>query len=271
MSGALGTWIDGAAGTTVPVDDRGLQYGDGLFETVLVRAGRPRFLDAHIARLGLGLAALKIPFDFETALRAEIAQAGTSAPPLAVLKIVVTRGSALRRGYAPQDARPRRILSLWPAGPTPTEAVALGLASLRVAAFSPFAGLKHLNRLENVMAAADRGAGCFDVIMCDVNGHVVSASAANVFCVRNGGLVTPRVDRRGVAGVVRSIVLREASRLEIPAHEAELTLADLQSADGVFITNARIGVVPVSRVGEHAVTMSPLTSRLSAHVEALDA
>jgi 4-amino-4-deoxychorismate lyase len=271
MSGALGTWIDGAAGTTVPVDDRGLQYGDGLFETVLVRAGRPRFLETHLARLGRGLAALNMSFDFEAALRAEIEQAGTRAPPLAVLKIIVTRGSALRRGYAPQDARPRRILSLWPAGPTPPQAVALRLASLRVADFSPFAGLKHLSRLENVMAAAGCGTDCFDVIMCDVNGQVVSASAANVFIVRDGGLVTPPVDRRGVAGVMRSIVLREASRLEIPAHEAQLTPADLQAADGVFLTNARIGVVPVSRVGEHAVTMSPLVSRLSAHVETLDA
>lgn len=271
MSEALGTWIDGVAGTTVPVDDRGLQYGDGLFETVLVRDGRPRFLDAHFARLGRGLAALNIPFEFEAALRAEVAQAVNGAPSLAVLKILVTRGSAQRRGYAPHGARPRRIVSLWPAGPTPPQTVALGVASLRVADFSPFAGLKHLNRLENVMAANERAPDCFDVILLDVHGRVMSASAANVFIARDGGLVTPRVDRRGVAGVMRSIVLREAPRLGITAHEADLTFADLHAADGVFITNARIGVVPVSRVGEHPVTMSPLVSRLSAHVEALDA
>src|SRR6187455_2445872 len=101
MSETLATWIDGISGDLVPADDRGLQYGDGLFETILVRANRPRFLDAHIARLSVGLASLGICFDALDALRADIATACSKAPGLAILKIVITRGSARRRGYAP--------------------------------------------------------------------------------------------------------------------------------------------------------------------------
>lgn len=273
MSGAIGTWIDGVEGSAVPADDRGLQYGDGLFETILLRGGRPRFFEAHLARLERGLGVLGVPFAFESALRADVAQAARRAPPLAVLKIVVTRGSATRRGYAPHDARPRRIVSLWPAAPLapPPQGVKLRIATLRVADYSPLAGLKHLNRLENVLAAAECTDDSFDALLLDVHGGVVSATAANVFLVTAGELRTPRVDRAGVAGVLRGVVLRETRALGIAARECALTLADLRAADGVFLTNARIGVVPVASVGEHAIRMNPLVSRIAEHVETLDA
>ena len=113
MSEALGIWVDGIEGTAVPADDRGLQYGDGLFETILVRNQVPRFLELHLARLERGLAQLAIPLD-GSSLRIDIARALGRAPSLAVLKLIVTRGSAERRGYAPTvGARARRIVSLW--------------------------------------------------------------------------------------------------------------------------------------------------------------
>src|SRR5688572_12066161 len=158
MSEALGTWIDGASGNVMPADDRGLQYGDGLFETILVRAQRPRFLDAHLARLSQGLVSLGIPFESLTELRAEIVAAAAQAPALAILKIVITRGSAQRRGYAPSGTETaRRIVSLWPTSiPERAETgVDLRVARLRVSGYSPLAGIKHLNRLENVLAAAE--------------------------------------------------------------------------------------------------------------------
>src|SRR3954471_21608052 len=111
---ALAMWIDGIEGTLVPADDRGLQYGDGVFETILVRNGVPRFLTAHRERLEFGLAALGIPFQGSEDLQQEIERAAAAAPPLAILKIIVTRGSASRRGYAPPDnSTARRVVSLW--------------------------------------------------------------------------------------------------------------------------------------------------------------
>lgn len=274
MNAALGTWIDGVASAHVPADDRGLQYGDGLFETILLRRGTARFLDAHLERLTLGLARLGITLNDADSLRADVARAVALAPPLAVLKIIVTRGSSPKRGYAPVDGSPaRRIVSLWPA--TSTDAlvsgVALGIAHARAATSSALAGMKTLNRLENVLAAAEIAEGEFDVIMVDAAHRVISGSSCNLFTISGGRLVTPRVDTAGVAGVMRGIVLREAARLGIASELRDLTLEDVTGADEVFVTNARIGVVPVTRVGEHPVRMTDLAPKLRAHIEALDA
>ena len=276
MSEALGTWIDGVAASSLPADDRGLQYGDGVFETILLRDGKPRFLEAHLERLQRGLDRLDIPFPAAGELQAEIARAAVQAPPRAILKVVVTRGSTRRRGYAPAGfVQARRIVSLWETAPldfAPDKGVELRIAQLRLPELSALAGIKHLNRLENVLAAAeDAAASCFDALMLDTASHVISGTACNVFIVKSGALLTPPVDRVGIAGVMRSIVLREAPRLGIAAGQRSLTLADLHGADGMFITNARIGVVPVRRVGEHVVPMSPVVARLAAHIETLDA
>jgi 4-amino-4-deoxychorismate lyase len=274
---ALGTWIDGVVGGHVPADDRGLQYGDGVFETILVRNGVPRFLESHLERLRRGLTQLRIPFSDEAALRSEIGRAAAMAPPLAIVKLIVTRGSSQQRGYAPRGALDaRRIVSLWRTAALDPEleqqGVVLEVARLRVPTPSPFAGLKHLNRLENVLASSDTLDGlAFEVLMLDADGNVVSGASSNFFLVKAGRISTPPMDRAGVAGVMRSVVLREALRLGIEACERTLTLQDVIAADGSFITNARIGVVPVRRLREHVFTMTDVARELQRHIESLDA
>ena len=276
MSNAFGTWVDGVEGNAVPADDRGLQYGDGVFETILVRHGVPRFLAMHRERMRRGLTQLGIQFLAANELEAEITRVTAQAPPLAILKIIVTRGTA-RRGYAPQaQAVARRIVSLWPTTPPPADVIAngaiLNIARLRLPQPSPFAGIKHLNRLENVMAAADAPVGAgFEALMLDTSERLVSVTAGNVFLVKDGALLTPRVDRVGVNGIMRQVVLREAASLGIPAREQDLAMDDVASADAMFITNARIGVVPVQRVREHVIGMSEIAQRLRESIEALDA
>jgi 4-amino-4-deoxychorismate lyase len=275
MSDLVGSWVDGVAADTVPLDDRGLQYGDGLFETMLIRDGRVRFLGAHLARLATGCTRLAIPFTATEELRTEIAAASARAPALAVLKLIVTRGSGPRRGYAPVgQLRPRRVLSLFAAPPMPAidAGVDARLATLRLAENPLLAGIKHLNRLENVLAAREAGhEAVFESLLCNASGDVIGGTMTNVFVVRQGRVATPPVDRCGVAGVMRATVLRECNRLGIGAGESRLALADLMSADEVFITNARIGVVPVRRVGEHSYHMKIIAPRLRDHIESLDA
>ncbi|HEU5136292.1 MAG TPA: aminodeoxychorismate lyase [Steroidobacteraceae bacterium] len=274
MSAALGCWIDGVPGDALPADDRAIHYGDGVFETVAVRAGKPRFIEAHLARLSLGCVRLAIPFTALDELRAEISAACAHAPPRALVKIIVTRGSAMRRGYAPQGTEsPRRLLSLWPTAAADfREGVDLRVATLRLGENPMLAGIKHLNRLENVLAAAERSeTDAFESLLLDSSGNLVCGSMSNVFLVTRGQVATPRIDRCGVAGVMRGIVLRECGALGIVATETRLSLADLFAADEVFITNARIGVVPARRVGEHSVGMNTLALRLAAHLEPLDA
>jgi 4-amino-4-deoxychorismate lyase len=276
MSGQLGSWIDGVPGTALPADDRGLQYGDGVFETVLVRGRRARFLEAHLARLSSGCARLGIAGNFLALLRAEIDAAVAMAPPLAILKIIVTRGTSRRRGYAPQgDETARRIVSLWPAPAREAalwEGVEVRVANIRLGENPALAGIKHLNRLENVLAAAESGASAvFESLLLDSSGNLVSGAMSNVFIVRAGAVATPLIDRCGVAGVMRGIVLRECAALGIAIAEQRLTLEDLYSASEAFITNARIGVVPVRRVGEHSFDMNTTAKRLAGHIEKLDA
>lgn len=279
MSDAIVTWVDGARVNAVPTDDRGLQYGDGLFETLLLRGGQARFLETHLARLASGCARLAIPFSGESELRAEIAAACAQAPRLAVLKIIVTRGSATRRGYAPDAEVPRRLVSLYETAPLSGElrnGVDLVFASGSVAEHPGLAGIKHLSRIENVWASSEaRAVGAFDALLRAASGHLISGAMSNLFIVRSGQVQTPRVDRAGVAGILRQVVLRECVALGIAVTEQPLSAEDLSSADEVFITNARIGVVPVRRVGEHAYRMTPgmtsVAQRLASHIETLDA
>jgi 4-amino-4-deoxychorismate lyase len=153
----------------------------------------------------------------------------------------------------------------------PERGVALRIARLALAENPALAGLKHLNRLDNVLAASEpEHEHCFDSLLLDSSGLVVSGTLCNVFLVEQGRLVTPSVERLGVAGVMRGIVLRECGRLGLSCEVRAVPAAELWSADEVFVTNARIGVVPVHRLGEHAWAVNHAT-RIAIHVESLDA
>jgi 4-amino-4-deoxychorismate lyase len=275
MSGGLGTWIDGIESRALPADDRGLQYGDGVFETLLVRGRKARFLDAHLARLAHGLARLRIPFETWDGLRADLDRAIRRAPDLAVLKIIVTRGTGPRRGYSPRDcAAARRIVMLFATSPSPDFAagVDLRVATIRLASQPMLGGLKHLNRLENVLAAMEpEHDSHFEALLLASSGDLVGGTMSNVFAVHGDEISTPPIVDAGVAGIMRAVVLRESAGLGLRTEERRLTPADLASADEVFITNARLGVVPARRLGEHHFRMRDTAIRLRTHIEALDA
>ena len=181
---------------------------------------------------------------------------------------MITRGSAVRRGYAPDGSESaRRILSLWPVAPPaslPHEGVQLLPLSQRCADNPMLAGIKHLSRLENVLALAQaQQAGAFDALLAGADGNLLSGAMSNIFVVRAGRVMTPPVDRAGVAGVMRGIVLRECATIGIAAAEQVLSLADLHAADEAFITNARIGVVSASAGQDHQFRMNEMTHRLA--------
>ena len=273
MSGALQVFVDGESCSERWPQDRGLQYGDGLFETMFIRQGRVRFLEAHLARLSLGCVRLGIPLAADAALRAEI-QSAASSGDQAILKLLVTRGSS-PRGYAPRDGTvPRRVLTVYANTPLnmPREGVDLRVAQLTATTNPALAGIKHLNRLENVLAAQEtRQPNCFDSLLLDAAGLVVGGTMCNVFLVSGGAIITPTVDRAGVAGVMRGIVLRECAALGLQAVVRPVAAAELTTADEIFVTNVRVGVVPARSVGEHVLPMNAIALRLAAHVETLDA
>jgi 4-amino-4-deoxychorismate lyase len=252
--------VNGRADAGVDPLDRGLLYGDGLFETLAVVGGRPRFLDWHFERLGSGARALGFPpIDFD-GLRADITRIATE--PRCVVKLVLTRGLGERGYRPPRDARPTRIVaaSPWPAGPphAATAGVRLGWCRMRLARNVALAGLKHLNRLEQVLARAEWDDGAMDEgLMQDDRGRVIAATQANVFACIGGTWATPLLDECGVAGVMRRAFRAWCDGQGTQVAERRLEAADIASATSLVLTNALIGAWPVATLDGRALAVAP--------------
>ncbi|MGV8942368.1 MAG: aminodeoxychorismate lyase [Lysobacter sp.] len=225
-------------------DDRALAYGDGVFETMRSHSGTVPWWDRHWARLQHGAQRLRLALPLQAQVRdeAESLLAGADG----VLKLLVSRGSG-GRGYAlPADPVPTWMLSLHPL-PPPLTGLTLRWCDTRLAVQPALAGIKHGNRLEQVLARsewadeveADEG------LMCSTQDDVVCATAANLFVLQGGQWRTPPVDRCGVAGVCRQWLL-DTFDIEV----ARLSVADVETADAVVLSNAVRGILPVSHLGE---------------------
>jgi 4-amino-4-deoxychorismate lyase len=266
-------WVDGQPADSVSVLERGLHYGDGLFETIAVLNGEARLLGRHLQRLATGCERL--------GLRAEPAQIGAEVRaaaaemPRAVIKVLLTRGRALARGYALSGAEiPTRIMLRypWPAeDPAAARAGArVRIATLRLGENPALAGVKHLNRLEQVLARREwSDPGIMDALMFSHSGDLISGTMTNVFIVRDATLFTPRLERCGVAGVMRATVLALAAAGGVPVRECALSAQDLAAAEELFLTNALIGIRPVRELEGAALPLGPLTRRLRAELARL--
>jgi len=249
--------------------DRGLHFGDGLFETIACRQRKPRFLTLHMERLALGCEKLRIaPLDVER-LRGEIRSMALVAED-SLIKVIVTRGVAVARGYgvSGREIATRLVFRYpWP-GEDPAAArdgVTARTARLRLGENPALGGMKHLNRLEQVLARSEAPVeDAAELVVFSSSGNLVSGSMSNLFLVQNGRLRTPRVDVCGVAGVMRRVVLREAERAGVVAEECVLARADLDSASEVFLTNARIGIWPVRQLDSRVLAVGEITRRLQA-------
>ncbi|HEY8508831.1 MAG TPA: aminodeoxychorismate lyase, partial [Steroidobacteraceae bacterium] len=247
--------------------DRGLHYGDGLFETITCCGGRPRFLALHLDRLTESCRRLGIPLEDPSVVRAEV-ESLASRQDRSVVKVIISRGEALLRGYSYTGSeKPTRISFLFGMSEREDDAVEKGVrvltSSIRLGESPALAGMKHLSRLEQVIARAQlRGQDASELLMYSSSGKLISGSMGNVFLVREGRLRTPRVDLCGVAGVMRRVVLREAARAGIDVEECELGPADVQSADELFLTNARIGIWPVTAVDSRTLPIGEITRRV---------
>lgn len=235
----------------VPVIDRGLAYGDGLFETLKVVAGHPRFLELHLARAMRDCTRLGMQLDLPQ-LRGEIAVAMQQMQS-GVLKLIVTRSAAMRGYQAPRNAGAERLLlcypQLLPAPPVSSAGIQVRICRQRLAEQPALAGMKHLNRLEQVLARAEwSDPAIAEGLMLDTAGRLVEGVASNVFLVSAGKVYTPRLHRCGVAGVIRELLLHNAEAIGVSIREADLTLDDLQQANEVFLSNSIAGIQPVVKI-----------------------
>lgn len=244
-------WIDGRRGDSVSVCDRGFQYGDGLFETFLIRDQRPCLWEAHLARLRLGCERLGIPLPAPETLWRE-ALAACRGAAAGVLKLQLTRGCGGRGYVPPADARPTRVFSLHPL-PTGLEerrrlGVAVRLCRTPLGINPVLAGLKHCNRLEQVLARREwSDPDIYEGLMCDTEGQLVEGVMTNLFWREGERVLTPRLDRCGVAGVVRRWVMDHLQDWGVQVLEVRAHPQALLQAQEVFLTNSVIGIVPVIR------------------------
>jgi len=249
------------ANVAIAVDDRGLNYGDGLFETMLLTNGAIRFLHAHLQRLAASCERLSMSYPGDAVIENDI-ETVRGKQVEGVIKVLVTRGVG-GRGYKPVPNVPSTRVATLHAMPASKADVRARWCETRLSRNPVLAGMKHTNRLEQVLAASEWNDESIDEgLMRDFEGEVVCGTSSNVFIVRNGELVTPDLRFSGVRGVMRDQVLRLAQSLHIPFHEEPLYPHDFDSASEVFVTNAVRGIRAVIELGESRWSRGPMTDAL---------
>jgi 4-amino-4-deoxychorismate lyase len=258
--------INGKQADCVASTDRGLLYGDGLFETIAVVDGTPRQWQRHLRRLQAGCERLGIQVVDGTELEHECRSlAGVAAK--AVLKVIVTRGSGGRGYRVPDKPAATRIVQLhdWPASSSACaeRGVAVRICSTRLGHNPALAGIKHLNRLEQVLARQEwDDADIMEGLLRDSSGYLIEGTMSNLFLIKDGVLLTPDLRHCGVAGIMRTRVLELAEQLSIAVHIRPVEMKHLQEADEVFVCNSLIGVWPVVAVDSCGYKKGTTTARL---------
>ena len=259
--------INGEAKDCIASSDRGLQYGDGLFETIAVSDGQCDHWYEHMSRLAEGCKRLNIPEPNAQQLLSE-AQQLYAGKHQVVLKIIITRGSGGRGYRMPDQVTPTRILSVhpWPDFPSINTSVGvqLHLCKTQLSSQTALAGIKHLNRLEQVIARNEwHDPDISEGLMSDAKGNIVEGTMSNYFAVMNGELVTPKIVDCGVAGIMRAHIMRQAVLHEITVQEKNIKLEELLSADELFICNSIIGVWPVRQFQDkHYKVIGDVTAQI---------
>ena len=257
--------VNGQPQDAVPALDRGLLYGDGLFETIrFVGAAAPLWL-RHMQRLASGCERLCLPVP-DPALLWREAQAVSGDMVHAVLRITLTRGVGAR-GYAmPATPQTTRIVAAFPMPALDAalhrDGVRLYLCGTRLAEQPRLAGIKHLNRLEQVLARAEwNDPSIAEGLVCDQHGNVISATAANLFAVIDGVPVTPALERCGVAGVSRAELLEALPRVEV----RDLPLHECLQAGELFLSSSVRGILPVQAVADKVFAPGPVARAMQVH------
>lgn len=264
---ALRTLVDGGDAAHLPTDDRGLLYGDGLFETCVLRAGRVELWSRHLQRLSAGCRRLNIPEPDAQQLAAELRRLCNGVGD-GLVKLIVTRGSGGRGYRPPSPAMPRRIWQLFALPEYPPDyarrGVCLHRCQTRLGHNPLLAGIKHLNRLEQVLARSEwddpnRPEG----LLQDSDGNVIEATMSNLFVVSEGRLLTPDLSRCGVAGVMRAELMALAGDAGIKVRSSDINRQQLDNADELFLSNSVMRIWPVRAVGQQCYQVGELTRRLS--------
>ncbi len=251
--------INGQATDLIKATERAVQFGDGVFETMAVVAGRMLCLQAHLDRLHAGCRRLGIADVDLPAVEAEARQVAGQQQD-GILKVIISRGQSTGGYPIPAEIRHTRMIASrpWPDSPTSTTITAC-LCQMPAGRNPVLAGIKHLNRLEQVLARREVEAQrCDEGIVLDVTGDVIEGTASNVFLLHDKTLITPDLTYTGVAGIVRVEVLRLAEQLGLDTEVRQVKENELQQVTAMFFTNSLRGVQAVRAYAGRTLRLPPL-------------
>jgi len=245
---------------TINISDRGLAYGDGLFETIAVVNGVLHHWDLHWQRLNLGAERLALHLPKEKEILQHISEKLTSLEQQ-VIKIIITRGSGGRGYVFPETQHESLIISshAWPerdAGDY-LNGIDTIVCQTRLARQPALAGIKHLNRLEQVLARNEFNDDDYQegIMLCyaentgNMASLVVEGTSSNLFFVKNSVLYTPKIKDCGVAGTMRQAIISYVQATQCCHVEQDnYTLQQLSQAEEVFFTNSIYGIMPVASI-----------------------
>lgn len=266
--------VNGVLGAQVSPLDRGFAYGDGVFETCKILHGKIPLWQLHKERLLKSCEKLFIPVSIdlvEAQFANLIASLAAKDTKHAVVKITVTRGQGGRGYRAPESVSPTIVIGVFPEASYPhsyfSEGVTVKLCNQRLSCNPGLAGLKHLNRLEQILARAEwQDDAIAEGVLLDTQGNLIEAVFSNIFLIKNDELFTPDLSESGVAGVMRRFIIETlAPQTSLKTHIQKLGLKDLTGADAVFLSNSLYGIWPVRKLmseQEYCFYPNPIISNL---------
>jgi len=272
--------VNGKQGNLISIRDRGLLYGDGVFRTLRSLHGKAQHWPLHYQKLQQDCAALGIPCPDFALLSAELNGLLLQYPD-GVVKLIVTRGQGTR-GYAP----PARVdpTHIWDITPLPDypahwgiRGIKVRLCQFRLSQQPRLAGIKHLNRLENVLATAEwnntdpNGADVVEGLLMDPEGNVIEGTRSNIFLVSRGKLITPDLSRCGVAGVQRDRVTAWAAQHNMELQVRDVGLDEVLHADELFVVNSIIGMWPIRELDQQYWSEFPIAAKIRHELNGQDA
>ncbi|HIO93115.1 MAG TPA: aminodeoxychorismate lyase [Leucothrix mucor] len=247
------TLVNGQFQDSLAVSDRGLQYGDGIWETILISSsGYPILLEEHLKRLQWGCKVIDLQGLDENLLRQEIAQVIQNTSHL-ILKIIITRGSG-GRGYSSLGlSSPTRLLSLHDIPKNiqyhRDNGICIQHCDTRLSRNAKLSGFKHLNRLEQVLVRNELSDKHQEGIVCDTQGNVIEGTMSNLFLiVDNNTVITPLLDKSGIKGIMRAYIISLLDKKNIDLIERSVAISDVNSAQALFFSNSVIGLWPVRKL-----------------------
>ena len=259
--------INGKYSNEIVLSDRAIHYGDGLFETIAIQNKQILCFDTHLNRLEKGCKKLKIPIPNRDIIKNEISTL-IETNDQAVIKIIVSRGQGGRGYKIPEDIEPTRIISLhpWPnySRNYSTLGIKTKVCNFRYAKNPALAGIKHLNRLEQILARSEWADNTIsEGIVMDTNNFVIEGTMSNIFCIIGRTLHTPDLSLCGVEGIVREKIIDMADKVNFSVEIKNMSLEFLLNADEVFMCNSLIGIWPVNSINEKQFSSYQQTTKIT--------